>query len=115
MKAVTALQTQQQPYSRETLITQANTHGVVMTGPSSEDCWRSEVWDLVCLHRTIVGEDIMSLSILRLWLRWQLAKADGWSIPKSMRYSGNADEMILDTLNSDDSGLAVYQLHRPLR
>ena len=110
---VTALQTQKQSYDRETLISQAWTHGIVLTGPSSEDFWRSEVWDLVSMHRTITGEDIMSFSVLRLWLRWQLAKADGWSIPKSMRYCGNADEMILDTINSDDSGLAVYQLPRP--
>ena len=111
---VTALQAQRQTYSRQTLITQANTHGIVLTGPPSEDCWRSEVWNLASRHRTIVGEDIMSLSVLRLWLRWQLAKADGWPPPKSMPYCADADEMILDALNSDDSGLAVYQLLRSL-
>ena len=114
MFAVTALQEPRQPYSRQTLIAQAKSHGVVLTGPPSEDCWRAEVWDLACLHRTVVGEDIMPLSILRLWLRWQLAKADGWPPPKSMGYCSDADEMILDTINSDDSGLAVYQLRRPL-
>jgi len=56
----------------------------------------------------------MSFSVLRLWLRWQLAEADGWRPPESMPYCEDADEMILDTINSDDSGLAVYQLLHPL-
>ena len=111
---VTALPTQRQPYRRQTLMSQANSHGIVLTGRPSEDCWRSEVWNLASRHRTIVGEDIMPLSILRLWLRWQLAEADGWLPPKSLPYAADADEMILDALNSDDSGLAVYQLRRPL-
>lgn len=112
--SVTALQTHRQPYSRETLIAEANTSGIVLTGPPSEDYWRSEVWNLASRHRTIFNEDIMSFSVLRLWLRWQLAEADGWPPPKSMRYCPDADELILDAINSDDSGLAVYQLLRPL-
>lgn len=112
---VTALRTQRRPYSRETLVAQAKTHGLVLTGPPSEDCWRAEIWNLASRHRTIVGEDIMPLSILRLWLRWQLAEADGWLPPKSLPYAADADMLILDALNADDSGLAVYQLLRPLR
>ena len=115
MNAVTALQANRQPFDRQSLMAQANTHGVSLTGRPSEDCWRSAVWHLANRHRTIFNEDIMSFSVLRLWLRWQLAKADGWPPPKSMRYCPDADELILDAINSDDSGLAVYELLRPLR
>lgn len=115
MTAVTALQTRRWSYSRKTLIAQAHSHGVVLTGRPSEDCWRSEVWDVARQHRTVFGEDNMPLSVLRLWLRWRLAEADGWWPPESLRYCADADEMILDALNSEDSGFAVYQLPCPLQ
>src|SRR5689334_890942 len=102
-------------YDRDRLILESKTHGLVLIGEPSEDCWRGQVWRITSHYRQRTGKSIVPLSHLRLWLRWDVASEDGWGPAESLPYCGRTDEMILDALNAPDSGVAVYRLARPLR
>jgi len=112
---LTALRTETKRLDREDLLFKSRTHGLSLVGQPSEDVWRSHVWRIVRHYQEMSGAHLVPLSHLRLWLRWDVAAQDGWPPPASLAYCEQADEMILDALNSDDSGLALYPLTRPLK
>lgn len=104
-----------QAWDRQTLVAHSKTHGLAQVQPPSEDYWRSIVWHEVKAFRQRTGDGICPLTMLRQSLRFRLAAEDRRSPGQSMRYSALADEMILDAINSEDGGVAVYPLSREMR